>query len=210
MSEERTLGAVPATLPMVGDLGQLKVEPNTDMASAEATEPSTLLTSEIDYLPTFLAETHSYISQYIQGADQKAIFLFSSAAALLAFLYQDGASERWLKTLAHWGVIGVITFITMVALAFAAVVAIGVVKPRLPGGQRNLVSFLGIALYKTPHDYSEDLAHRRSASLLLEKAQHCHTLAVICRRKYLLLRWVVILETLGVTGSVLYFLLAHR
>ncbi len=99
MSEEKAVGPVPSPLPVSGDLGQLLAEPAMEAAPPTASAPAPAQAGENGYLPDFLAETHSYVTQYIQAADQKAIFLFSAAAALLAFLHQDGAAERWLGPL---------------------------------------------------------------------------------------------------------------
>jgi len=210
MSDEEALGRLPAALPVSGELGELVPEPPGEATPpAAASAPATLRTEEENaYLPAFVGEVHSYITQYIQSADQKAVFLFSAAAALLAFLHQDGGSLRWLKTPAAWGFLGTVTFVAMFALACAAIAAVAVVIPRLPASGRGLVSFLGIAEHGTPRQFAEALAQASKTALLAEKAQHCHTLATVCRTKYRLLRAAVIFEAIGVLGAVLYFLFA--
>lgn len=206
MSEEKAVGSLPSTLPVSGDLGQLVAEPVTEAITPAASAPIPAHATENDYLPSFLAQTHSYVTQHIQGADQKAIFLFSAAAALLAFLHQDGASELWLKPLNDWGLIEAVTSAAMVSLALAAIAAVGVVTPRLPSPQKGLVSFLGIAAYHSEREYTADLNRAPRTALLAEKASHCHTLAKVCAVKYRLLRVAVIFETIGIIGAVVYFL----
>lgn len=207
MSDEQSTGPQPAPLPVSGDLGQLVAK-----SSAEAPPPTAAAmhtNGEDAYLPAFIGEAHSYITQYIQSADQKAMFLFGAAAALLAFLHQDGASGHWLRTPAAWGLVGTVTFMAMFALACAAIAAVAAIVPRLPASGKNLVSFLGIAEYKTPQEYAEGLAQTPHSALLAEKAQHCHTLAAVCCSKYRFLQAAVILEVIGVAGAVLYFLFAQ-
>lgn len=211
MSDEQTAGPPPTPLPVTAELGQLVAEPRAGAPPASEASSATALPapSEDPYLPAFIGETHSYVTQYIQSADQKAVFLFSTATALLAFLHQDGGSARWLKAPAAWGFLGSVTCIAMLALAGAAVFAVAVVIPRLPGSAKSLVSFLGIAEHETPQEYADRLLRTPGPALLAEKAQHCYTLATVCRRKHRLLQGAVILEALGVAATMLYFLFAR-
>ncbi len=127
MPDEQTVGHPPTPLPGGGELGHLSTMLMPDPVVPDATSPaptqgpSPSVGSE--YMAVFVGETHAYITQYIQTADQKAIFMFSAAAALLAFLYQDGAPSHWIKPLSEWGPVSVLTFVGSTALAAAAVLA---------------------------------------------------------------------------------------
>jgi hypothetical protein len=99
-----------------------------------------------------------------------------------------------------------IIFVGMTALAGAAGVAVSVVVPRLPGKGKDLVSFNGISSHALPEDYGRAVFGAGPDALLMAKVHHCHTLAGVCRVKYSLLRIAVLLEAVGVTGTVVYFL----
>jgi hypothetical protein len=208
--DDQNIDSSSTPLPVAREMGTLEKAPHVELDRLDSSA-STPLSEEggNEYLPSFLAETSSYVTQYIQGADQKAIFLFSIASAILAFLHQDGASEYWLKPIASWNLLSTITFIAMFSLATSIIISISVVKPRLPGSEKGLVSFLGIANYGNPDEYAADLARTSRSALLTEKSRHCHILASICRRKYTLLTYAIILEAIGLTTSVFYFLFAR-
>lgn len=210
MQDDQNIDSAATPLPVNREMGTLGTAPPTESDLSGTSAPTPLSEEgENKYLPSFLAETNSYITQYIQGADQKAIFLFSIASAILAFLHQDGASEYWLRPLASWNLLSTITFTAMFSLASSIVISVSIVKPRLPGSEKGLVSFLGIANYEGPHEYAADLARTSRLALLTEKARHCYILAAICRKKYILLTYAVILEAIGLTTSVFYFLFAR-
>jgi len=209
MSDEQAVGNPAPPLPVEGELGQLAGIPSTEPLPPTATSASTEHSEPqigTEYVSTFIGETHSYITQYIQAADQKAIFLFSASAALLAFLYQAGASANWLKSPSSWDLMSTIIFFGMIALAGAAGVAVGVVVPRLPGQGKDLVSFNGISSHARPEDYIRAVLGSGPDALLAAKLHHCHTLAGVCRAKYSLLRVAVLLEAIGVIGTMIYFL----
>jgi len=212
MSDEQTAEPLAVSLPVTGELGELVREHPTEVAPpAAASSPTPVRPPSDDdtYLPTFVGETHSYITQYIQNADQKAVFLSGVAAALLAFLHQDRGSAWWLKPLAAWGFLSAVTLVAMLALAGAAIAAVAVIVPRLPGRGRGAVSFLGIAAYETPDEYAQSLLRTSGPALLAEKAQHCHTLAQVCCAKYRVLRIAVVLEALGMIAAVVYLVFAR-
>lgn len=148
-----------------------------------------------DYTRRFVDETHSYIREYIRNADQKAIFFFSAASAINAFLHHEGVTARW--RLGPWSAIVAVDLLAMLCLAACSLVAIGVVVPRLPGSRRGLLYFGAIAEHESPSAYSSVVLTASPDELLEEKAKHVHTLASICTRKY---RWLWASVWLGVAG----------
>ncbi len=157
-------------------------------------------------LASFVADTGSYITQYIVGADQKAVFLSGVAAAFLGFLVANGAL-RYLVNETAWGPAGWAAVLGTATSAGACLLSMWAVKPRLPGREKGLVSFLGIAAYESPNAYAEALAAVTPAVLVTERARHCYVLATICRRKSSLLLVAVLLEVLALLSGTLYFLL---
>ena len=158
---------------------------------AEAAEPGSPLTTESlvakasrglsdEYLPKFVDEIHQYIRQQIINADQKAVFFFGATTALLGFMHKLGASERWLKSIQEWSLLDTVTFVGMVSFATAAITALLVVVPRLPGSKRGLVYFNAVAEHESAAEYAELLLGQAGKALITEKAKHCHTLARVC------------------------------
>jgi len=209
MPDEQTVGRPQTPLPGGGDLGQLPTILTPDPVAPDATSAtppkSASPTVGSEYMAVFVGETHAYVTQYIQAADQKAIFMFSAAAALLAFLYQDGAPAHWIKPLSEWGLISVLTFVGSTALAAAAALSVAVVVPRLPGDGQDLVSFNGIARHLSKDAYAAAVLGATPDGLLAAKSQHSYTLARVCRDKYYVLRAAVLLQVVGVAATLLYF-----
>lgn len=154
----------------------------------------------------FTAFAHKYIRDYINLADQKATFLFTGATALLAFLYNKDVSERWLKPVMQWNILDTIAFVAMAALAVGAFLALLVVIPRTPGSRRGFLFWEAIAEYETGRQYSDDLWLLSGPSLVQVKAEHCYDLAVVCRRKYRMLRCALWTGAVGLAGALFVFL----
>jgi hypothetical protein len=154
----------------------------------------------------FTDEVHQYIREYIRLADQKATFFFTGGTALLAFLYKNDVSSRWLKPILTWNVIDTVAFAAMVALALAAFLAILVVIPRTPGSRRGFVFWEAIAEYESGRHYADELASLSPASLAQAKAEHCFDIAKVCRRKYRVLKYAIWSGTVGLVASLLLFL----
>ena len=161
-----------------------------------------------DYVSRFVDETHAYVREYIRNADQKAIFFFGAASALIAYLSRVGASKHWLKLPTTWSLLDTATFIGMFGLAVSAILAIAVVIPRLPGSRRGVLYFNAIAEFESAKEYSGAVLTQSGDSLLDEKAAHVHVLATICRRKYKVLRAAVWSGLVGVLGALAFMLFA--
>jgi hypothetical protein len=211
MSDDRQDSQPLSGLASGADLGSLPVPvPRAAAlpATASAPTPASGPQGSSAYLRTLTGETHNYVSQYIAVADQKAVFIAATAAALLAFLYQSGAGAQWLKEPKTWSVVSVVALVAMATLSVATVWAVWVVKPRLLHGGQDPVSFPGIALYPSPKEYLEDLLVQSDDDLMVQKLQHTHALATICRSKHQALARIVVIETVGFAASALYFLLS--
>ena len=137
----------------------------------------------------FVEFVHHYIREYTRLADQKAAFFFAGSTALLAFLYRNDISERWLKPVMQWNIVDVLAFVAMVALAIGVFCAVLVVIPRRRGSRRSHIFWEGIAEYDNARDYADSIAILSPATLTQMKAEHCFELASVCRRKYRMLVW---------------------
>jgi hypothetical protein len=88
-----------------------------------------------------------------------------------------------------WNLLDACAFVSMAALSVTAICALSVLIPRLPGSRRGYVFWEAIAEFPAARHYSDDLSTLSAATLAQQKAEHCHELAIVCRRKYQWLRW---------------------
>lgn len=178
--------------------------------ASDGAQPTTVgnlgVRTDIDAKSDFTAFAHQYIREYINLADQKATFFFTGATALLAFLYNKNVSARWLKPVMQWNILDTVAFVAMAALAVGAFLALLVVIPRTPGSRRGFLFWEAIAEYETGRQYSDDLWLLSGPSLVQVKAEHCYDLAVVCRRKYRMLRCALWTGAVGLAGALFMFL----
>ena len=162
--------------------------------------------TDIDARGKFAAFAHRYIRDYINLADQKATLFFTGATALLAFMYNENVSVRWLKPLMQWNILDTIAFVAMAALAAGAFLALLVIIPRTPGSRRGFLFWEAIAEYETGRQYSDELSPLSGPSLVQVTAEHCYDLAVVCRQKYRMLRCALWTGAVGLAGALFVFL----
>ena len=183
--------------------------PAATKADASSEQPATSggpAPSDVSAHAAFAESVHQYIREYIRFADQKATFVFTGATALLAFLYKNGVSGRWLKPIMQWNILDTVAFVAMIALAAGALVTLWVVIPRTPGSRRGFVFWEAIAEYGSGREYADELWRLSTPSLFQVKAEHCLDLARVCRQKYRLLRCGLWICAVGLAASLVVFL----
>lgn len=154
----------------------------------------------------FAEAVHNYIRQYINLADTKAAFTFTVTTTLLAFLYQQGVSSRWIKPPSTWGPGDILGFIAMLGLAGGSLVSLAVIVPRLKGSKRGYVFWNAIVEFDSAANYAEEVLRRSSNELVKAKLEHCYELASVCTRKYRTLNLAIRIGALGLSAGVLYLL----
>lgn len=154
----------------------------------------------------FAGFVHQYVREYIQLADQKAAFVFAASAALLAFLYNSGASKLWLKAPTNWAWIDAVAFLSMVGLAVTSFLAVITVFPRMGGAKRGLVFFNAIAAHAEPGDYVAAVGALNHSDIAAVQLQHCHELARVCRMKYRALRRSFFVGAVAMLATLMYLL----
>ena len=175
----------------------------------QPTPPATPVTDgDAEARERFAETTHQYVREYIRLADQKATFLFTGATALLAFLYKNDVSARWLRPVMQWNILDTIAFVAMIALAIGVLLALCVVVPRAPGSRRGFLFWEAIAEYDSGRQYADELHLLTPASLSQIKAEHCFDLARVCRAKYKMLRAAIWTSAVGLAASLVVFLFA--
>jgi hypothetical protein len=161
---------------------------------------------DVESRSRFIGFVHEYVRDNIRLADQKATFFFTAATALVAFLYQNDVSGRWLKTPMDWNLLDVVAFLAMMGLAAGAFLALLVIIPRTPGSRRGFIFWEAIAEYSSGRDYSGELSALSPASLFQIKAEHTFELAKVCRRKYKMLRYALWTGAVGLVAALIVFL----
>jgi len=152
----------------------------------------------------FASAVHDYINQSIQFADQKAAFLFTAVAAMLAFLHQKGITTEW--TADPWTFQHILAFVAVVGLTIGAAIAVWVVRPRIGGDRAGLVFWKSIAKIDSAEAYARQVL-APNADLTDAMLKHCHELAKNCKWKYLRVDIAVAFGGVGLLASILHLAL---
>jgi hypothetical protein len=179
--------------------------PTTQPDDVEQPSPSKSERPEAEAQGQFVSSVHQYIRDNIQFADQKATFFFAGTTALLAVLYKLEVTSRWLKPVLAWNVLDLAAMLAVVGLGVGSMLALMVVIPRLPGSRRGMIFWEAIAQFQTARQYADDIAQLSNAALTQNLAEHCYDLALVCKKKYRLLRWSIIASAIGAAACVLLF-----
>jgi hypothetical protein len=157
----------------------------------------------------FAESVHKYLREHIQIADTKAAFMSTAAAALVAFLYGQGAPKLFLKSPLQWTWGGGLAFLSTLLLAAAIGAALGVVVPRRKGSRSGLIFWEAVADQPDEVTYAKAVLSRDAGDLVREKLCHCYALARICRRKYFYLDLAVRVGAAGLICTVVFLATPH-
>jgi hypothetical protein len=151
----------------------------------------------------FAEGLHAYCREQIALADQKAVFLFAGVAAMLAYLNNSGATERWLAPVAGWGLAEVLALVASLGLGLGALFSLLTVRPRLRGSAEGIFFFKGVLGFGTAESYAEQVLARSDRELVRERLLHSFELAAVCDGKYAMLRRSFLLGGIGLIAAVL-------
>jgi len=149
-------------------------------------------------------DIHEHLSSTLTFADQKAAFLFSAVAAVLAYLHTHGVTKRWLMNPLNWRIGDGVACVTIIALVAAATFALLVIAPRSGPSICGLIYWKAIADFESPEDFADRVFSVDSVGLAREQLQDCYHLAQICRRKYSAVNRAIWCGCIGLAGAVLY------
>jgi hypothetical protein len=136
----------------------------------------------------FCKHVHSYMSESIRFADQKASYTLAVATGLWVILSAQGLPQSLAAAWGAWHVGDWIGCASLVLLSIGVLGSIGTVLPRTkPCRPDGLVSWGCVSRYGRPEAYLGDLADVHANRAAAELAQHSHELAVICAKKYRML-----------------------
>jgi hypothetical protein len=152
-------------------------------------------------LPEFACHVHSYLRQFVQAADQKAVFTLAASGAELGFLISHLSDNSYPHSLCFW----VIGIPGALLLASAAGLAALSVRPRQNGVKIGLVAWGGILEHGNADSYIKSV---READLFQEVLAHGYTLSVIVRDKYTLLKYAINSFIAGSLVTIVFFAVA--
>lgn len=201
---ESKLG-VPAELQGKSLSSPKTVDVTTDQAEDTPTNYAEKKPSEENKL-SFAQHTHLYIRDYIKLADTKAAFTFTIGAGLLAYLFEKEVAKSWLKAVSEWSLIDLIAFLAMFGLAISCILAIAVVFPRVKGSRRGHIFWSGIAEFGSPVEYVDSTTRLTEANVTSETLKHCYELSIICRSKYNILNYALIVGSVGAISTIVFLL----
>jgi hypothetical protein len=132
----------------------------------------------------FAYHLHSYISDYIKFADQKAAFIFAINAALLGYQFRSKAYLMWLKKPSFWTPLDIICLLGMVLLAVGLAFSSAVVIPSLRKTHKGIVFFRSVSEFADASNYASNVINSAPGRLTREILEHAFDLSKICSSKY--------------------------
>lgn len=154
----------------------------------------------------FASFHEGYVRHYIALADAKAGVVFTLAGGLLGYLLAD-AGNRATITEPVLSFEFVTIMLALVSLLTMAALAFFVIAPRLSiKSNEGLVYFGAVAKKTSSDDFLAEVASCSGERLVEARLIHCYDTAVICARKYELLKvaiWLTPLSLLFVLISLL-------
>ncbi len=155
----------------------------------------------------FSFHVHTYVSEHIRFADQKAGLVFAVTAGLLCYVFKNDVHKMWLKALSTWTAIDFLCFMAVGSLACGLAFSCWVIIPMLRRTHRGFVFFNSIAEFDSSGTFASEILSNPSTNLTRAILQHTYDLARVCRMKYRKLTVAVWLASVGVLLSVLVLLL---
>lgn len=178
--------------------------PAVDQARQHAGADDTCATqvpsnAEAHELPSF---AHQYLRDFITFADQKAAFTFAASAALIAYLDTQEVAESFAIPISSWQIRDWIGVAALILLGVCALLAAGVVVPRLKGpSATGMIYWEEIRSYVDHDAYVRAVESMPRTAARVEVLRHCFVLAGICSAKYKMLDWALRIGFFGVIAT---------
>ena len=157
----------------------------------------------------FLWKTHGRLNEDARFADTKALAVIMFASGLITTMQ---AVRLHLVVLSQgpgrWGILGFLSAVAYLCLAAALVLAAWSIKPRLTKAHdKGFLFWESIRGYPTASEFWRDFRSHDVGALAEHMADHVHTLAGVCKRKYDWLGWSMWAVFLGAASAALAILL---
>lgn len=160
---------------------------------------------EIIYsLTHYVNDLHRYLMENIIFSDHKAGFLFAAVATVLAYLHSKGLVGNWFKNPSEWGLLDIISMISIIALVISALATMFVVIPRLQGSPKGIIYWKAIKCYPQKKEFADDVLSTDMLNLIRLKLENCYELADINERKYRMLTVAMWSGCIGLVLAAVY------
>ena len=186
------------------------------LAQADETDiPGGIKADESDHSNTrssneargFVYRIHSHLREDIALADQKVVVVIAIAATLTGFLYTKGVTKPLLESPTAWTASDCIGLVAMLLLLISIAGAVAVVFPRFRGSGRGFVSWKAISSCENREEFNVAIRRLSEEQCDWELAAHSFELALICKRKFVMLRRSMIIGLFGAALLLLYIIL---
>jgi len=188
----------------------------TDAPKRDAFESMPLNSSKPAYeaenvASRFASETHSYVSDLIRLADEKAAFFSGASAAMLYLLFNSHAEKYLSWSLNPNSMHSLIALSAMTSLSVACVLGLGVVMPRRRAAAvSGHIFFEEIVRYDSRESFATEVMQLSDEQLIKEKLTNIYDLAIVCSSKYRVLAWQLWSMIIGLILAAPYLLLFSR
>lgn len=179
--------------------------PRPEAGTEVGIEEKSLLPSIAD-AKSFAFHQHSYVTECIKFADQKAAFVFAASTGLLCYLFKSGLHKLWLKPPLTWSPGDLLCFTGMACLLIGLCFAAAVVVPRLHATHSGLVFFRSVTEFETAETYASEVLSSPEPLLTRSILKHTYDLSKVCSSKYAKLAIALWGTSIGVALSVFVLL----
>lgn len=167
------------------------------------------LTKYTENTSQFAKYVHAYTTELIKLADQKAIFIFAFASAVIVYLHSKNVHKLWFTDLKNWHLQEVFAFLSMTILGIGLVAACWVIRPRLKSTQKCYVFFNSIVNFKSADQYILEIFASSDNNLNKYLLYHTYNISKVCSAKYTALNiaiWATLTGTLTTVILILNYL----
>ncbi len=155
----------------------------------------------------FASFHEGYIRHYIALADTKAGVIFTLAAGVIGYLLNDEDIQATIVVPSCSSGF-VVLILALLSLGLVSALAFFVIAPRLSSpSNEGLVFFGSVAKKASSEDFVTEIANSSEDRLTEARLKHCYDTAVVCSRKYALLKAAIWLTPISLLLALLSMLL---
>jgi len=157
----------------------------------------------------FACETHKYVREFINSADNKAQRYIAFSSAILVWLMNVKENIKfWDIPAKEWRLLEVLNFVSLSGLSICILLSLVAILPRLKGSKKGIIFFESVAEHEVSTDYLSDVLKKNEQELVIEELKHVYELSNICSKKFFWLKIAVWAGGVGLVSGIL-FLLIH-
>jgi hypothetical protein len=155
----------------------------------------------------FSIETHKYVREFINGADNKSQHYIAFASAFLVWVNSRESLNFWSIPAKEWRFLDLLNIISIVGMTICILLALWALLPRLNGSKKGIIFFDSIAEHEISNDYLADVLKKSEQELVIEELKHVFELSRICSKKFFYLKLSVWSGSIGLTSGIILLLM---